>query len=78
MLTQGNTIVPLGFTFAASKEQMNMIDPKQGPFHPKRTAARVDRSSHLSPNPSAKRAPEAEGVGKQPFVLNRQISFVGS
>jgi len=57
---------------------MNMIDPKQGPFHPKRTAARVDPSCHLSPNPSLNRAPEAESVGKQFFALNRQISFVGS
>ena len=55
-----------------------MVDPKQGPFHPKRNAARVDPSCHLPPNPSTKRAPEAESVGKQPFALNRQTSFVGS
>jgi hypothetical protein len=55
-----------------------MVDPKQGPFHPKRTATRVDPSCHLPTNLSVNRAPEAESVGKQPFASNRQISFVGS
>ena len=55
-----------------------MVDPKQGPFHPKRTAARVDRPCHLPTNLSVNRAPEAESVGKQPFASNQQISFVDS
>lgn len=67
------------FTFAASKEQMNMIDPKQGPFHPKRTAAaRVDPSCHRPTKLSVNEAPEAGSVGKQPFASNRQINFLGS
>ena len=62
--------------FAASKEQMNMVDPKQGPFHPKRTEACVDPSCHLPTTLSTNNAPEAERAGEQPFASNRQTRAI--
>jgi hypothetical protein len=56
-----------------------MVDPKQGPlFYPKRIPANVGLSRHIPPNLPVNTAPEAECVGKQAFLSNRQISFVGS